>query len=466
MLISIAYFGALFVLAVLLAVGLFVSMFVPPLVMTGVVAASVTFQFFLLPVAGIFLSVGFVSSWLLWPTTKELLSLKGIPKLWLMLGIILLVVQAISLLWAPEVFQGVRHLAFCMPFFFVLAAFLRFSRERPEFIERCFYILFMTALVNGILVILFWLSPRLESAYIYSFFSRIANSSNAISLVGDPRSGTTIADPSKSGGLYLNPNVSAVFNGVLGLVALYWRYGKQRIVRPIGALLLASVFFSGSKAAVALAVLIPTLLWLVAAMKSLALRVSPVYVVGVLVVVALTVVVGYGFIDIQKFERYLNASESTLNSRQAIWVFALEEFNRIPFTGHGFGGWSKNFFSYALAMNVNPNFPPHNSLIILWTQSGILAPLLGLAFQFAILYWLVNGFLTAKSPASTQYFLGLLGADLWYLIQGFGENYGILGEPHLSIALAMFFGFGLALQRAESEAKLEQKFNRETYAPQ
>ena len=86
------------------------------------------------------------------------------------------------------------------------------------------------------------------------------------------------------------------------------------------------------------------------------------------------------------------------------------------------------------------NMPPHNTLIYLWSQSGILAPIVALIFMFFILHF------GLKLIKSQEYELQILGLGLfysylWLFIHGMGTNYGLLGDIHILPLMAVYYGF-------------------------
>lgn len=133
------------------------------------------------------------------------------------------------------------------------------------------------------------------------------------------------------------------------------------------------------------------------------------------------------------------ASSSTLAVRQVIWGFAEREFLATPMLGHGFGGWEQRFIVYALSHGLSPGFPPHNALIMLWSQSGLFGALAGIVFAASILAWSFKHAL-ANTPLVRRLGLAVFCGFVWNLFQAQGENFGLIGEVHITAVLAVLVG--------------------------
>jgi O-antigen ligase len=105
-----------------------------------------------------------------------------------------------------------------------------------------------------------------------------------------------------------------------------------------------------------------------------------------------------------------------------------------PIFGQGFGGWQSGFSRYA--DEWNEGFPPHNTLVYLWSQSGIFAVLLALLFMVSVLHAAIK---LMRIGGKDDYFLGLslLMTSFWLFVQGMGENWGLVGEAHQEVLFAV-----------------------------
>jgi hypothetical protein len=78
-------------------------------------------------------------------------------------------------------------------------------------------------------------------------------------------------------------------------------------------------------------------------------------------------------------------------------------------------------------------------LFILWLQSGLPGLLAGLAFVAAV-YAAAVRCVGAGDPATARLALAVLGAFTWYFVQGLGENFGLIGEVHMTPLLGALLG--------------------------
>jgi O-antigen ligase len=126
-----------------------------------------------------------------------------------------------------------------------------------------------------------------------------------------------------------------------------------------------------------------------------------------------------------------------------IWNYALESFLDRPFLGEGFGGWQVGFAKYALEHNIVRVFPPHNTFIYLWSQSGIVVVILAIFFILSIIQYAFK-LLNSKNRELIGLGIALLGSFLWTFIHGMGTNFGLVGESHMEVILATILGYSYA----------------------
>jgi O-antigen ligase len=224
---------------------------------------------------------------------------------------------------------------------------------------------------------------------------------------------------------------------------------RRRALRAIAALLWLAVFFTGSKAGIVLALLLLFAGYLVWHGSNRRLSIGRVTTLcGSLVVAVLGA--GFGLSQLAQSD-FAQDSGETLDIRVVIWTHAVHEFLAHPLLGQGFGGWEQSFTPYAAKLGIPENFPPHNTLISLWSQSGILAALIGLVFMYAVLAFGLRT-LRTKSPELQALGLGTTLAFLWAFIQGMGENWGIVGDLHMQPMLASALGLTYVRYRLYTQA--------------
>jgi hypothetical protein len=110
-----------------------------------------------------------------------------------------------------------------------------------------------------------------------------------------------------------------------------------------------------------------------------------------------------------------------------------------PLTGLGFGGWEQRFALSAYLAGSTSVMPPHNSLFIVWLQSGLAGLLCGLALLAAI-YAGISKALGSTQREARQLSMAAAGAFTWYVVQGLGENFGLVGEVHMTPLIGALLG--------------------------
>jgi O-antigen ligase len=294
------------------------------------------------------------------------------------------------------------------------------------------------------LIMLFRMAPTIEARFITSRIAGLFISPNVLASLFDG-SPNNIFDANKAGGLFVNANTAAAFAGCCAMLA--WHFGgalRRLDLRVIGALNWIAVFFTGSKAGAICAVMVPLAVLVVLfarGRRPTMLQVASACFLLAVVSVALPVAW-----ELYHQSGFTRASSDTLSVRQRIWSFAWAWFKKHPLIGLGHGGWELKFPFYALANGLNPGYPPHNMFMLLWSKAGIGAALAGLAFSVSFL-WAQLRFAWTTPGALSGMPLGVFAAFLWVFVQAQGENFGILGEPHITTVLALAAGGVTALMQ-------------------
>jgi O-antigen ligase len=243
-------------------------------------------------------------------------------------------------------------------------------------------------------------------------------------------------DPVKAGGvLFVNANAAACYAGISSFMAWgVYKAMKSKITLAMAALLWATVFFTGSKAGVLFAILIPAFVFYLQLQRSTRVIVSSVGASFAIFLIAISVI-----FSITEQSGFLQESTDTAETRYQIWNYAFDAFLNNPLMGQGYGGWEVDY-----SKHTDYFLPPHNTLIYLWSKSGIIASLLGLGF---ILCSIGVAFKAIKSTNKELKDIGFsfLMVLSWLFAHGFGENFGLIGEQHQMIVLAIMLGLCLAV---------------------
>lgn len=367
--------------------------------------------------------------------------------------LVLTVAQGAAIAWSPDRMVGLLEVMRLLSFAFLVLYARKVEREQAGALAGPFTVVLVWAVVNAVLVWVFRLSPAIENTYLRSPASSLVASPNAMAaFFADGANNVT--DPLKSGGFFINANVSSMFLGVATFCFLALGVGlrgRRRRLYGAGALVCwSATFATGSKTAAALALLLPVL-------------VRGVQVLGrpnakwFLPQAAGLIGLGFWLLPslLEKYvPGYAEDSAASLESREPMWNFALTMFREHLVLGLGFGGWAKTIEQFA-ALGLS-TLPPHNLFISAWAASGLpgVAALLFLAIT--ILVVLTAGVVRNVGTHVARTTAFALGAWWWVLIHGMGDNTAVYGEGKSMILLAMLLGLvatRLDVQRRENAAR-------------
>ena len=355
---------------------------------------------------------------------------------WMQALLVLAAAQAASIAWSPTPLLGIRHLIYLLPLPIAAHAFYRVSRDSPAFAQTCLRVLLLGSALEAVLVIAFRLLPSAELAFLEHPIARLfvpPNTLDALFSAGR----NNVFDPAKAGAVFVNANIASAYLGMSAIGAWYvGRITKSTTLRAVAILDWTAVLFTGSKAGMLCAVLVPASLALISVIR--ARRANPI------TLSAVTLLLGLGAVSLslplsqELLDDYRYNTLATVGSREEIWNYALQMVQQNPLAGLGFGGWEQRFEVYS-AMTGRAAMPPHNSFFIVWLQSGLPGLIAGLAFVVA-LYATVARTLGARNFELGQLALAGAGAFSWYFIQGLGENFGLIGEVHMTPMIGVLFG--------------------------
>lgn len=419
-------------LATLIVAALLVSALVPQRTSAWFASATNVVQLHTISILGIYPSLALLSWLSLWraPLLSELWRWP-----WMQALLALALAQAASLAWSPNPVLGIRHLIYFAPLLLAAHAFYTLSRGEPAFVARCLRWLLLGSALEAVLVIAFRLLPSLELAFLGNPLAGLFIPPNTLDALFSS-SRNNVFDVAKAGGLFVNANAAAAYLGVAGIAA--WYVGKSvgsTSLRAVALLDWAAVFFTGSKAGLLCAIVLPMALAMSTAIRLR--RINPLTLFAS--VFAAGAALGVLLVGEELFSDFSSNTVSTLVSREEIWRYAVAMIHEHPFAGLGFGGWEERFALHAFMTGSKTVMPAHNSFFILWLQSGLPGLLCGIVFVAAV-YAAVLRCLSARDTAVAAYALGVAGAFTWYFVQGMGENFGLVGEVHMTPLLGAMLG--------------------------
>lgn len=362
--------------------------------------------------------------------------------------IALLAVRLLALTFSPDPRAGLQSTVLLGQFIVTLLVMAAALREEPALLRRFQALYWPWVALQAFLVVLFRLLPAVEDAFLHSVAGFFLGHNTIAALFGD--NPNNVLDPAKSGGLFVNANVAAMFLGVNGLFALAVHAAtRARWALRIGVVALATVPFTGSKSAILLVVTLPAAALIVVQLTRSAMPharryrwVAALSAVAVAILLALAVSPGLR-----------GAAVEALVGRAAIWGFGAESFRESPVLGLGYGGWDAGFPAYAAEHGIYRSFPPHNILLAAWSTTGIAGLALTVAF-FALALRVVARQLLARAPVDRRFAAFAGAAIAWILVQSMGENTDVYGEIHLIPVVALLCGYltGHLHEEAEGNA--------------
>jgi len=377
------------------------------------------FQVYTLPVHGFYPSLAFLCSIGLWPELikrgRELLRWRITHYYFLLMA-----VQVISLAWSPDIGQGVRLIALMIPFAFILAATIEVVERRQNTIRPLAYGVLAGAVVEAALVIGFHRMPDWERWFISSSIAPIFINPNTLSQM----------EVKRWSAFLVNPNTAAAYLGITSLFAqaIAWRY-RQWWMMLVGLFLGLGVIFTDSKAGLLLLTICYGTLLFIFIWPKLRGWAKSCLIVGLIL---------GGLLLIQHLDTIAPALGDSWSDRVLLWNFGRISFPDHPLRGLGFGGWEiaiKEYVKQTGYPRIAP--PPHNTIIALWSQSGLIAALLGVLF---IVETLVFIWRSRNTPRWRGFMTCATLAMAWYFIHQQADNWGLVNERHIMPIAAMLIG--------------------------
>lgn len=401
------------------------------------------FQLFVpgLQVAGVPIPMAFWGGLMLWP---ELIREIRVVVTWKPTFCLLAIVAMymISLLWSPERRLALQPTGYFLQFLVIFSAVLTEARHDEKLIVRLLAITVGFALLQSLVVVLFYLRPGLKLIFLTSDLSKWLISPNSLSVLFTTGRNNVLS-PWKSGGLsFTDANVGAAYLGVTACIALGLAlYLRRKLFGFIGGVLIAAVPFCGSKGGIILAALISILTLHVISLRYRGLRTRArlamiaILMLGVAGWLGPKAMLGSESGGYRLLAALLEKSHVSLSGREDLWVYGSQAFLQHPIKGQGFGGWELDFPRYARKVGLSSDLLPQNTIVYLWSQGGLMAALLGLGFIYYVLRF---GWRQIQDPSSPAFGLSMatIMASTWIFVQGMGENYGLIGDVHMSPLLA------------------------------
>lgn len=393
------------------------------------------FEFFVFSVQSIHVSLFYISSLLALPLVViQLRAFKWKP---LFIFSLFLIVQIFSLAWSVDINKGLKTILNEVVFLVVVLSTIHLIKYYPVFLRKALSSFFFLMIIPAILIYAFRLYPQLELSFLHSNLSRLFANPNTIDALfnGSPNN---VFDENKAGGIFVNANTAAAYFGMAGFMASsYSRLYKNKILFLIGLFLIATSFVTGSKAAIIITLCLATIV-----------LIRTKYAYLLLPCFSILSLIGIIFL-FNNFTEFKEEVLSTSLTRLEIWNHFFYGFKNSFFFGQGFGGWAISFEKYAILNGITAAFPPHNTFINTWSESGIFALALICLFYFYIFFYLMRAEKDNVSFIGLALVEGLKLPFLWVVFHGFGENFGPIGEEHMMVILAVTLAHFYSWEKGE-----------------
>ena len=350
----------------------------------------------------------------------------------------------LSSLWAIEIKELIKKLLWFTIAFCLFCYAYKTSFAHKILVLKYITIYYYFLMIIPTLIIIFRFFPSIEHSFLTSSISKTFINPNIIYGLFHGVSSNILA-PVKAGGFFSNANVAGAYLGINYFIArsLYTINNEKKYL--IFCIIIAiGIFATGSKGAALVWIILNISILLCSKKYSAKIFKWSIFLLLIIFVMLLLKLHHWAF-DLNFID---HALRTTIVTRIETWSFAYSNFYSHWLLGFGFGGWKKAIVSYSASA---PHYmaAPHNTLIALWANSGINAVIIGLFFIYSILkfgYKLTK----VKDTELNRLGYGIILAFLFCFIQGMGENYGLIGEEHMSIILFIFLGYVYAQEKQQS----------------
>lgn len=344
--------------------------------------------------------------------------------------------MVISVAWSPSLSAWVNGVVYQNLFFIGLFSFS--SIRGYEAKRQAFRFFLYGAATNAVVTVVFRIIPAVKIAYLSNpIRSLFINPNTVESVVGNH---INVTDVAKSGGyLFFNGNTNAALNMMcLGIsICLIQGRGKPSALF-FCAIFLAAIIASGSKSALLVSgavIVIAMILYYLRTSRHLA-----VFTVGSIILSIVLVLFVFGVFDAVLQGKFSQETAHTSGYRIGLLQVAVILFKENPILGVGFGGWQKRLASYADFYGLSPEWPPHNSIVLAWSQSGILSVAVLIALFVYILISLVQSYQRTSGSYRPG---GAIIAFMCVTAMSLGDAFALFGNSSMAFPLGCVVAYGL-----------------------
>ncbi|MFQ1680436.1 O-antigen ligase family protein [Pantoea dispersa] len=397
-------------------------------------------QLYVIP-GGTDVPLAFIFSYLLFPTLVSNIKF-FIKKKLFVVSIMILLTQIVSLLWSIEISGGFRDISYMLSFWLLISGVYSLHRKEPQALMKILKLFLMVVCFEAITIILFRFLPDVKLSLILSPPMRIILGQNVLDSLVLEGTRNNFYDPEKSGGLmFINANIAACYVGISSFLAYSLaRMQRSLLLYAISFILWFSVFFTGSKASAIFAVIIPVFAY---TLNSSSQKRIGILLFSSAMVMLLCLLLSVSNINLDN--SFLSSTADTTDSRIQIWDYGINSFLSSPVLGQGYGGWMTGYAKISTIL-----YPPHNTIMYMWSKSGILSAFAGVFFIYYGLRVAISS-LRSRADYLNGCGLMLLMVSGWLFAHGMGENFGLIGDPHQMILLAICLGINYSATQLHIE---------------
>lgn len=357
-------------------------------------------------------------------------------------------VTALSLLWAlpSGLYFGLATVVYGIVFTLWLRETIVLGRDDPKLLDTIVLWCTPGVVLQSALVVIFRLSPAIESRFLHSNFAAATVGPPAMALFADEPN--NVLDPARAGGFFVNSNVAALFGGVSALlICVSARRSRRWALYFVAIAALIGVVFTGSKTGLMVGV---GCAFVVAFLPQMLRRSGSVFIVPI----ALLAPLGWILLSdaLGRFApSFYSASGNSYDTRQELWGRAAEMFQQSPLLGVGFGGWVENVGR----IGSRSTLPPHNFLVAAWAYSGVVAVALAIAFLVVTIGFGFRVAMRQREIRDRRTAVITLCAVGWVFLHGMGDNTAIYGDRQTMILFAVAIGYLYAMSSSPAGKSLE-----------
>jgi hypothetical protein len=354
---------------------------------------------------------------------------------------LLFIIILSSSLWSIETKELIKKSVWIAIAFSLFCFTYKTSLLHKKLVLKYITIYFYFLMAASTAIIIFRFCPNIDLAFLKIFISKISINPNILHDIHQNPSTYQHPVLSSVGGFFPNPNVAGAYLGINYFIARsLYKINNEKKYLLFCIIIATSLYATGSQVAL--------LIWLILNFSIFCLckktrfaRILTWSICLFLICGSMIFLIIYNW----AFGLNINRFMPSIILRMEMFDFAYSKFSSHWLLGFGFGGWKGEIASCETIYHLDA---PHNTLLALWGNSGIIATLAGLLFIYSILrfgYRLTG----IQNMELNRLGYGVILSFLFYFIQGMSENYGLIGNERMCVILFIFLGYVYAQEKQQ-----------------